>query len=161
MMFYLSDVVWRDWECGIAAATQLRRESQRGLGSVDKIVVPDISQTSVVNEETVTSSAKKNITYRHSMEIFPLSVLLSKRNRRIWNSNDVLAEVVDGLGVDVVDPLVGGLPDNNPDPEGQVGGHEMNKSKSGKQSKSLNDDSRVDEQEVHLEEGEESLEETS
>ena len=86
-----------------------------------------------------------------------LSFLLSKRDRRIWNSNHVLAEVVDGLGVDVVDPLVGGLPDNNPDPEGQVGGHQVNKSKSSKQSKPFNNDGGVDEQEVHLQEGEESL----
>ena len=86
-----------------------------------------------------------------------LSFLLSKRDRRIWNSNHVLAEVVDGLGVDVVDPLVGGLPDNNPDPEGQVGGHQVNKSKSCKQSKPFNNDGGVDEQEVHLQEGEESL----
>ena len=59
----------------------------------------------------------------------------------------------------MVDPLVGRLPDNNPDPEGQVCGHEMNKSKSCKQSKSFNNHGGVDEQEVHLEEGEESLQE--
>ena len=101
----------------------------------------------------------KNIICRHNLEIFPLLYILSKRNRRIWDSNDVLAEVVDGLSVDVVDPLVGGLPDDNPDPQGQVGGHQMNKSKSCKQSKPLHDDGGVDEQEVHLEEGEESLQE--
>ena len=81
----------------------------------------------------------------------------SKRNGRIWNSYDVFAEVVDGLSVDVVDPLVGRLPDNNPDPEGQVCGHEMNKSKSCKQSKSFNNHGGVDEQKVHLKEGEQSL----
>ena len=56
-----------------------------------------------------------------------------------------------------MNPFIGGLPDDNPDPQGQVGGHEMNKSKSCKQSEPLNNDGGVDEQEVHLEEGEESL----
>ena len=59
----------------------------------------------------------------------------------------------------MVDPLVGRLPDNNSDPECQICGNEMNKSKSCKQSKSFNNDGGVDEQEVHLEEGEESLQE--
>ena len=79
--------------------------------------------------------------------------LLSKRDGRIWNSDDVLAEAVDGLSVHVVDPLVGRLPDNNSDPECQICGNEMNKSKSCKQSKSLHNDGGVDEQEVHLKEG--------
>ena len=58
-----------------------------------------------------------------------------------------------------MNPFIGGLPDDNPDPQGQVGGHEMNKSKSCKQSETFNNDGGVDEQEVHLEEGEESLQE--
>ena len=59
----------------------------------------------------------------------------------------------------MVDPLVGRLPDDNPDPERQVGGHQVDESKSREQSKPLHDDGGVDEQEVHLEEGEESLQE--
>ena len=58
-----------------------------------------------------------------------------------------------------MDPLVGRLPDDDPDPESQVGGHQVNEPKSCKQSKSLHDDGGVDEQKVHLEEGEEGLKE--
>ena len=57
----------------------------------------------------------------------------------------------------MVDPLVGGLPDDNPDPERQVGGHQVDESKSREQSKSLHDDGGVDEQDVHLKESEQSL----
>ena len=85
--------------------------------------------------------------------------LLSKGQWRVRNPDDVLAEGVDGLGVDVMDPLVGRLPDDDPDPESQVGGHQVNEPKSGEQSKSLHDDGGVDEQKVHLEEGEEGLKE--
>ena len=41
--------------------------------------------------------------------------LLSVCDGGVWNPDDILGEGVDGLCVDVVDPLVGRLPDNDPD----------------------------------------------
>ena len=49
--------------------------------------------------------------------------LRSDSDRRVWDSNDVAAEAVDGLGVHVMDPLVGRLPNHNPDPEAEVCRH--------------------------------------
>ena len=42
----------------VTAAHKLGRERQRSLGTVDKVVVTDISQTAVVNEEIVTPSTE-------------------------------------------------------------------------------------------------------
>ena len=83
--------------------------------------------------------------------------LLSICNGRVWNSDDILGEGIDGLSVDVVDPLIGGLPDHDPDPEREVGGHQVDEPEPGEQSEPLNNDGGVDEEEVHLEEGEQSL----
>ena len=57
----------------------------------------------------------------------------------------------------MVDPLVGGLPDDDADPEREVGGHQVDEPEPGEQPEPLHDHGRVDEQEVHLEEGEQSL----
>ena len=83
---------------------------------------------------------------------------LSNGEGRVWDPDDVPAEAVDGVGVDVVDPLVGGLPDDDADPEREVGGHQVDEPEPGEQAEPLHDHGRVDEQEVHLEEGEQSLE---
>ena len=82
---------------------------------------------------------------------------LSNGEGRVWDPDDVPAEAVDGVGVHVVDPLVGGLPDDDPDPEREVGGHQVDEPEPGEQPEPLHDHGRVDEQEVHLEEGEQSL----
>ena len=82
---------------------------------------------------------------------------LSNGEGRVWDPDDVPAEAVDGVGVDVVDPLVGGLPDDDPDPEREVGGHQVDEPEPGEQPEPLHDHGRVDEQEVHLKEGEQSL----
>ena len=42
--------------------------------------------------------------------------------------------------VEVVDPLVGRLPDDGPDPQGQVGGHQVHEPEPGKEPKAFNDD---------------------
>ena len=60
--------------------------------------------------------------------------------------------------MNMMDPLVGGLPDDDPDPEREVGGHQVDEPEPGEQSEPLNNDGGVDEEEVHLEEGEQSLE---
>ena len=82
---------------------------------------------------------------------------LSNGEGRVWDPDDVPAEAVDGVRVHVVDPLVGGLPDDDPDPEREVGGHQVDEPEPGEQPEPLHDHGRVDEQEVHLEEGEQSL----
>ena len=56
-----------------------------------------------------------------------------------------------------MNPFVGRLPDHNSDPESQIGGHQVNKSESGKQTKSLDNNCRIDEEEVHLQKREQSL----
>ena len=76
---------------------------------------------------------------------------------RVGDPDDVTAEAVDGLGVHVVDPLVGGLPDDDPDPEAEVGRHQVNEAEPGKQTESLDNDGGVDKKKVHLQEGEQGL----
>ncbi len=60
--------------------------------------------------------------------------------------------------IDVMQPLVGRLPHDGPDPEGEVRGHEVHETETRKEAETLDDHLRVDEEEVHLEEGEERLE---
>lgn len=64
----------------------------------------------------------------------------------------------DALPVHMMNPLVGRLPNDGPDPQGQVGGHQVHESESGKQSEPFHYHLRVDKEEVHLEKGEEGLE---
>ena len=82
---------------------------------------------------------------------------LSNGEGRVWDPDDVPAEAVDGVRVHVVDPLVGGLPDDDPDPEREVGRHEVDEPEPSKQAKPLDNHGGVDEQKVHLQEGEQSL----
>ena len=58
----------------------------------------------------------------------------------------------------MVDPFVGRLPDDNSDPEREVGGHQVDEAEPGEQTEPLDNDGGVDKEEVHLEEGEQSLE---
>ena len=76
---------------------------------------------------------------------------------RVGDPDDVAAEAVDGLGVHVMDPLVGRLPDHDPDPEAEVGRHQVDEPEPGKQPEPLDNDGGVDEQKVHLQEGEQGL----
>ena len=39
--------------------------------------------------------------------------------------------------VDCVDPLVGRLPDDGPDPQGEVGGHQVHEAEAGEQAEAL------------------------
>ena len=75
----------------------------------------------------------------------------------VWHPDDVTTKAVDGLGVNVVDPLVGRLPDDDPDPEREVGRHEVDEPEPSKQAKPLDNHGGVDKQKVHLQEGEQSL----
>ena len=83
--------------------------------------------------------------------------LLSKSNWGVWYSDDLLAECVDRIGVDMMYPFVGRFPDDDSDPERKVCCNQMDKSKSCKQSKSFHNDRRINKEKMHLEEGEESL----
>ena len=81
----------------------------------------------------------------------------SDRDWRVGHPDDVAAEAVDGLGVHVVDPLVGRLPDHDPDPEAEVGRHQVDEPEPGEQTESLDNDGGVDKQKVHLQEGKQGL----
>ena len=79
------------------------------------------------------------------------------RPKCVGNADNPVIKTIDALSVDVMDPLVGRLPDDGPHPQRQVGRHQMDESKPSEQAKSLNDDRWVDKKEMHLQEGEESL----
>ena len=76
---------------------------------------------------------------------------------RVGDPDDVTTEAVDGFGVHVVDPFVGGLPDHDPDPEAEVGRHQVDEAEPGKQPEPLHNDGGVHKQKVHLQEGKQSL----
>ena len=76
--------------------------------------------------------------------------LLSVCDGRVWDLDDLLAECVDGVSVNMMYPLIGRLPDDNSDPESKVGGHQVDETEPGKQPKPLNNHGRVDKEEVHL-----------
>ena len=160
---YLSNMVWRYWERRIASGCQFGRQSQGCLWTVDKVIIADISDAAIINEETIAPAAKQKINIRmcnvKKMILIILSIVyvLSKRNRSIWDPNDILAEAVNGLRVDVMYPFIGRLPYYNPDPESQIGGHQVNKSESSEQTKSLDNNCGIDEEEVHLQKCEQSL----
>ena len=56
-----------------------------------------------------------------------------------------------------MDPLVGRLPNHDPDPEAEVGRHQVDEPEPGEQPKPLDNDGGVHKQKMHLQEGEQSL----
>ena len=106
-----------------------------------------------IREKSVRKEKYLGKTYRKKLKFYSRS----DGDRRVWDSNDVAAEAVDGLCVHVMDPLVSRLPNHNPDPEAEVGRHQVDEPKPGEQPKPLDNDGRVHEQKVHLQEGKQSL----
>ena len=106
-----------------------------------------------IREKSVRKEKYLGKTYRKKLKFYSRS----DGDRRVWDPDDVAAEAVDGLCVHVMDPLVGRLPNHDPDPEAEVGRHQVDESKPGEQPKPLDNDGGVHEQKVHLQESKQSL----
>ena len=77
-----------------------------------------------------------------------------------WRGWDQNAPALNGLVVvciDMMNPLISRLPDYGSDPEAEVGSDQVDEAEPSEEAEPLHDDLGVDEEEVHLEEGEESL----
>ena len=104
----------------VAALAQTGEAESLAGRSVRVIVVPNVSNRPVSEEKVVAAS-------------------IPDGHRSVGHSDDISVEtdLGDGLGVDVVDPFVGRLPDDRSHPEGKVRCHKVHESKPERELKAI------------------------